>query len=132
MNISNAGRKPVPKHRLRSATIAALAAVCGTALADVAATAPPGEALTHTVSYADLDLGGQVGAATLLQRLRAAAGTVCRPFEGRALSDIVRHRSCVEQAIARAVTEVDAPMLTALHRGEGGTPASPVRLARRK
>ena len=97
---------------------ALLAILLGTlsACADVYA-APPGyEVATRTVKYGDLDLTRSAGAASLYSRIQYAANAVCEP----AVSSIPREsilptRHCVEQSIARAVADVNAPALTSYY-----------------
>ena len=73
---------------------------------------------THaeTVAYADLDLGHEAGARTLLARISGAAKRVCGPapelHDSRA-----PYRHCVDSAVDRAVTEVNQPTVNALHGG---------------
>lgn len=96
-------------------SLAALAVLSGIALADTAA---PGELsnepLTAAVSYADLNLGNAAGAAAMYRRLDRAARRVCAPLDGRRGLK-APWRECVNRAIASAVEQVDAPMLTAHH-----------------
>jgi UrcA family protein len=79
--------------------------------------APPGyEVATRKVKYGDLDLTRSTGAATLYSRIQNAANAVCEP----AISSGVREsmlltRHCVEQSIARAVADVNAPALTSYY-----------------
>jgi UrcA family protein len=88
-----------PKNRY----VAALVAAAGLA---VPAVADAGESVT--VSYRDLDLAQPAGAAALQGRLRAAARTVCGAPERGELRTHFAQRDCYEQAIARAMREVEA------------------------
>lgn len=68
-----------------------------------------------TVRYTDLNLSTEQGSLALYRRIVAAAHQVC-VVEG--ISDpraVVAARSCREQAIARAVRDVNSPMLAAVH-----------------
>ena len=72
---------------------------------------------SRVVKFADLDLTHSQGAAVLYTRIRSAARAVCLPqynwmMERRAISD-----QCRDQAIARAIADVNAPALTAYYQG---------------
>lgn len=83
------------------------AALCGTAGA-----APNAPIPREKVSYADLNLSRPEGAARLYRRIERAAAKVCIAFDDHQLSNRARRRSCVEEAIARAVAAVGVPALT--------------------
>ena len=63
------------------------------------------------VSYADLNLTTQAGAATLYGRIRSAARQVCG-YEGPSFT------SCFKKAVGDAVAQVNSPQLTALYQGK--------------
>jgi UrcA family protein len=73
------------------------------------------------VSFADLNLSSEQGAAALYSRIKAAAGNVC---------DLRTHtldikqwgyaRACFRRAIAQAVRAVDRPELTRRYLAEAG------------
>jgi UrcA family protein len=69
------------------------------------------------VSTAGLDVASATGAAELLKRVRAAAEQGCRldPNWDRWSKDYDRCRTATVKA---AVEKIDAPLVTALHRGE--------------
>jgi len=69
------------------------------------------------VGYGDLDLNTQAGAATLYNRIRGAARTVCG-YEGSTFTDQAIWRSCFSGAVSDAVATVNSPRLTALHQGK--------------
>jgi UrcA family protein len=87
-----------------------IALVLGSMSAMVSAGSPAGS--SRTVAFADLDLTHPAGAAVLYRRIRTAALEVCPPLFDRDPSFTARSRSCVQDAIARAVNEVNAPSLT--------------------
>jgi UrcA family protein len=70
------------------------------------------------IRYADLDLARPEGASVLFHRLRNAAKIVCSPFESRDPARLVMFQNCVSDAMARAVTQVDRPGLSAYYRGK--------------
>ena len=69
------------------------------------------------VSYADLDLNTQAGAATLYGRLRGAARQLCG-YEGTTFTDQAIWNECVKRAVGDAVAKVNSPQLTALYTGK--------------
>ena len=104
--------------KLRTVVACSLLATSLSSLAAVSApTATPDDSPSRIVKFADLDLTRPQGAAVLYTRIRSAARAVCLPqnnwmMELRAISD-----QCREQAIARAVGDVNAPALTAYYQG---------------
>ena len=69
------------------------------------------------VSYSDLDLTTQAGAATLYSRIRGAARQVCG-YEGVTYAETSSWRRCFSDAVGNAVAKVNSPQLTALHQGK--------------
>lgn len=67
------------------------------------------------VSFSDLDLTGRTGAKILMIRLHRAANDVCGRWDG-SIEPLARSAvtTCVGEAMARAVKQVDRPELTAL------------------
>ncbi len=81
-------------------------------------------ALSATVTYADLDLHSAKGAQALLQRVRNASRLVCHAAEPSTPMQLDRtqtFRACVRSSLDRAVTILDAPMVTAVYRDEALT-----------
>jgi UrcA family protein len=72
---------------------------------------------SEAVSFADLDLNSDAGADALLRRINAASKRVCQPEPTTpgALSDSTDYAGCRNEAIARAVDEVDSPTLSAAY-----------------
>lgn len=77
--------------------------------------APPQDAPSMVVRFADLDLSRSEGAKVLYQRLKGAAETVCAPLEDRDLSMQMSYGRCVRTAIRNAVAKIDQPVLTAYY-----------------
>lgn len=97
-----------------------LCALGALATANAAGDDPP----TRLVRYGDLDLTRMDGVISLYRRIRGAARDVCSPM---AASDLVAQafvRDCEEHAIASAVADVNAPLLTSYYMGRIGR-ASP-------
>jgi UrcA family protein len=96
-------------------------------LSALAAAGPGDEPAKRTVHFADLDLSHGAGVAVLYSRIQSAAREVCRPANARELKSIMIARQCVEQATARAVAEVNAPMLTSYYLQKTGVPLTVAR-----
>ena len=105
---------------MKSAVRRTLAAVSMASVCALASAAGPDPSLQRTVSFADLDINHPAGAAVLYQRIRAAAREVCRPTSERDLAVAELARACVQDAIVRAVNEVNAPQLSQYHQTETG------------
>jgi len=66
----------------------------------------------RTVRYSDLNLASPSGVAVLYQRIRSAARAVCQaPLTSDLQAQSFAQR-CAQDAIKRAVYEVNAPLLT--------------------
>ena len=92
--------------RIATALIGALTIV---AISPGAPARPPSDDLPReVVKFADLDLTRPAAAQELYRRIRNAARKVCAEYSPSAYE-----RSCAQQAVARAVAEVDSPQLTA-------------------
>lgn len=89
------------------------------------AAAPADQVRQQVVKFADLDLTRPAGAQELYYRIRYAARNVCRT------SDRFDDRSCIEQAIARAVADVGAARLTTRPPASTQRQPLPPRQARR-
>jgi UrcA family protein len=75
----------------------------------------PGEDGVRTVRFTDLDLTRSAGAAELYARIKSAAAEVCQPVPAREVESVLRSQRCMQQAIARAVADVNAPALTSYY-----------------
>ncbi|HEY2780812.1 MAG TPA: UrcA family protein [Steroidobacteraceae bacterium] len=67
---------------------------------------------SRKVEYGDLDLTRDAGVATLYSRIRTAARAVCEPTDLVMLNLLRDRTDCRPDAIARAVADVNAPLLT--------------------
>lgn len=91
-------------------TFAAAAAIGGEACGVHAAAAS--DVPSIAVRYGDLNLATAEGNRVLLRRIVAAASKVC-PANSPG-SKLARNRSCMEEAIARAVSDTKSPQLAEL------------------
>ncbi len=68
-----------------------------------------------TVRYHDLDLNTAAGAEELLERIKAAAASVCKPLYTGQLSSRLRRDACQRQLTAQAVEKVNRPQVVAAY-----------------
>ena len=73
------------------------------------------------VSYAELDLSKSAGAEVLYDRLQRAAEKVCGVHERSSslyhVAIAAEKKACYEEALSRAVAQIDAPLLKEQHAG---------------
>ena len=67
-----------------------------------------------SVSYSDLNLATEQGAVALYKRIVTAARQVCPADVGPNLRLISQTRHCVNEAVARAVSDIPSPKLAEL------------------
>jgi UrcA family protein len=105
--------KSIPGSSFRSLTLVLVLGLLGAtpALADTEGVR------SMKVSYADLDLNTQAGAATLYGRIRGAARQLCG-YEGSTFTDKAIWSECFKRAVGDAVAKVNSPQLTALYQGK--------------
>jgi UrcA family protein len=73
---------------------------------------------SRVVAFGDLDLNRDSGVATLYSRIRSAATEVCDPLDALGVKLSRARFDCRENAIARAVADVNSPALTAYYVGK--------------
>jgi UrcA family protein len=101
---------------MKTAMQCTLLAMLLSSLSAVAATiVPDGDVPARRVNFADLDLTRSEGAAVLYARIGAAAREVCLPATTWVPQLLFRAYRCREEAIARAVADVNAPVLTSYY-----------------
>jgi UrcA family protein len=109
------------RYTLRTVLFCMFAAIASSvAMADMAVTVR-----SEVVQYGDLRLISAVGAAVLYGRLRGAAERTCGPLDGRQPAQAARYRACVDEAIAKAVADVNEPVLTAYFDAKRAAPQTP-------
>ncbi len=111
-------------HRLLGLALVASLSASALAAGPVAAQAQDtGAGLAVSVRYSDLDINREAGARVMLKRIQWAASEACggepdlRVLERRMIYD-----RCRSQTIERAVTALNAPLVTAAAHGSA-TPA---------
>ena len=98
--------------------LVSLLAICGSS---VAIADPQVNVKTETVRYGDVRLISAVGAAVLYSRLHSAAERACGgPLDTVPLQQRQRFKACVDDAVAKAVSDVNNPMLTWYHESKRG------------
>ena len=90
---------------------ALLAALAGSLSSIAAAAQFSDQAPSQLVQFADLDVSSSEGATLLYSRIRSAARTVCEPVDARTLEAKIPRHGCEDQAVERAVAQVNAPAL---------------------
>jgi UrcA family protein len=115
-------------NRFHSLIATSLFCVLSSGLAALPAAADSFEPLKVTVKFGDLDVSHPQGAAVLYRRIRAAAQSVCSPYDGSGLSAKMLLDACVNKAVADAVATVDKPALFAVYSAKMGK-TMPARVA---
>jgi len=67
----------------------------------------------EAVSYADLDLNSDAGAAVLVQRIKSAAKSVCAP-EPTGLAEQTAYKSCLKTSVSHALARLNNAKVSAL------------------
>jgi UrcA family protein len=93
--------------------------------------APPENAPSVVVRFADLDLSRSEGATVLYRRLKGAAETVCAPLESADLARQARFKACVQSAISTAVATVNRPALTTYYEAKTNGRNATIRIAQK-
>jgi UrcA family protein len=105
-----------PSRRRTAMRVAMLVGSIIAAAAGVASAAgTPTEVPSVVVRFTDLDLGTDQGVRSLYSRIARAAHVVCPDAPIRDLNAAAQSRACQQQAIARAVREVNTPLLAAVY-----------------
>lgn len=84
---------------------------------------------TQVVRFKDLNLNSSEGAAALYGRIKRAANQVCGHWDNVDLSQLHAVQTCINDAVSRAVAEVNSPMLTSLYNEKTGKADKKVTLA---
>jgi UrcA family protein len=99
-----------PSTGLRGLIAAAIFGALASSFSAVTAADPSSAGIT--VKYADLNIASASGALVLYERIRAAAQSACNYFWFKTDADEAR---CLQNTIAKAVTKVDQPALSAVY-----------------
>ena len=70
---------------------------------------------SRVVKYGDLDLSRDAGVAALYSRIRSAAREVCEPMDAVIMKMLRVRYDCRQEAVARAVDDVNSPALTSYY-----------------
>jgi UrcA family protein len=103
--------------RIAAHIVAIALFTAATAMPDksVQAAANADEPPSVTLQFSATDLGTSQGVAGLYRRIRGAAATVCRQFDGAPLEEKQQWDICFNHAIAQAVLSVHNDNLSAYH-----------------
>jgi UrcA family protein len=71
------------------------------------------------VDVSDIDMNSEAGVNTLYERMRDAAKSACSKDTRSDLGGLQYLSRCIEDAVDRAVTEINHPMLTQRHQNNG-------------
>jgi UrcA family protein len=106
-----------PSRRRNTVRMATLVGyfIAASATGVAAAASPATDVPSVVVRYADLDLATDQGVRTLYTRIARAALKVCPDAPISDLNAVAQARTCQRQAIARAVRDVNRPMLAAVY-----------------
>lgn len=99
-----------PSTDLRSLIVAAIFGALASSFSAVSVADPSSAGIT--VKYADLNIASPSGAHVLYERIRAAAESACNYFWFKTDADEARW---VQNTIAKAVTSVNQPALSAVY-----------------
>ena len=112
---------------MKSLTTLAAIAACGLCTSVWADTIL--EPRSVTVHFEDLDINSAPGAATLYNRIRAAAAFVCNDLgSSRSLVYLGRYKTCVHGAVSVAVARINRPAMTEYAVARGVVPpAMPIK-----
>jgi UrcA family protein len=86
--------------------------------AQAASTARSDQIPARVVKFDDLDLHRNAGAATLYSRISLAAREVCEPSDVITVKILRERAGCRQDAVARAIAEVNSPVLTQYYLGK--------------
>jgi len=93
-----------------------LAVILSGTVATVAhATSPDVEVRHKEINFADLNLNHPAGAEHLYRRIRLAARQMCGESNRLVSARADQARRCADEATARAVVQVNSPVLTRYH-----------------
>jgi UrcA family protein len=101
-----------------------LFAALTSSLAAVSFASDSSGALQMKVKYGDLNVSSTSGAASLYNRIRGAADTVCHPFQPANPADLHARKvfaACVQKAMSKAINEVNEPALFTIANAKTGT-----------
>lgn len=97
-----------------TALTAGLIGALATTAANASDAARVSDAPAVSVKYSDLNLATDQGNVALYKRIVSAARQVCPIDTGPNARLIAQSRKCVDDAVARAVSDIESPQLAAL------------------
>jgi len=108
--------------RKTSIALAVLATMAFTLVVSVVHAHPPWDPPRKAVRFSDLNLNTPEGASVLYKRITTAAKEVCDVFDDSIFphSHEAQVNVCIDEAITRAVVQINRPMLTNLYKAKTG------------
>lgn len=73
------------------------------------------------VKVGDLNVHTDTGARTAFQRINIAARNYCGPLQGYSASYAVEVRTCRQDMVDKAVSKLNAPLVTAIYAPQAAT-----------
>ena len=117
--------------RLRAAIATVTFSALASSFAAICAAGDSTEKVSEIVQYGDLDVSSPEGAAKLYRRIAKAADNVCGVHDAPTHNLYYRAsvRTCVQKAIADAVTKVGQPALLSLYNSKNRQQPLPITVA---
>ena len=112
--------EPKTESTIFAAFSAAAIFTCMFVVASAFGAVPSDEVPSETVKFQDLNVASPAGVAALYGRIHRAAQHVCEVPNNRQLANVQRANTCVAQAEARAVAQLDIAALTAYVQTKNG------------
>jgi UrcA family protein len=109
--------------KLKVSVLGAMVAVLASPLGAFAASSSLEDPAFRVVRFADLDLSRNSGVAALYSRIKSAAREVCQPLDSLSVKLLRAQYDCLQDAVARAVVEVNSPALTDFYAAKRKTVA---------
>jgi UrcA family protein len=87
----------------------------GVGVSHASTATPDQDAPKIVVRYAGLDLTQPRDAQRLYRRIQTAAQLVCENYKPEGASGLTRYQACINNAVARAVEDVNSTQVTEIH-----------------
>ena len=97
----------------------ALFAVLAFAATAQAAAAEPADTVAVKVKMGDLNLASPEGAQQMMNRIHAAARSVCQDLDSDPISRVTRYDACMGRIIGDAVAKLNSPLVSAAMQNDG-------------
>jgi UrcA family protein len=102
----------------RFALIGMTTIALGVGVSHASTATPDQDAPKIVVRYAGLDLAQPRDAQRLYRRIQTAAQLVCENYRPEGAAGMTRYQACINNAVTRAVEDVNATRVTEIHAAE--------------